>query len=244
GQVANAYVAIGAALTALHRVPIRFWNFVPGPGDPMGGGLDRYMVFNAGRFDGYAQWLCACDLSRRSAMSAKTDGFGQLLPTASAVGVVSDDVVIYCLASDTRGTPVENPRQKPAYTYSTRYGPMPPCFSRATIADVNGHRRLLVGGTASIVGEDSAHLDDVGAQLEETLRNLEALIDAATDRKDSGDALKLLIDLRVYCARAEDAAALHDVLAMRCPRAERIELAIARVCRPELLVEIEGVAEI
>src|SRR5262245_51963925 len=232
GSVAEAYIAVGGALTTLSRVPIRFWNFVPGPGDPMGGGLDRYMVFNAGRFDGYAQWLCA------------SESFGRLLPTASAVGVVGDDLVIYCLASDNRGTPVENPRQKPAYKYSPRYGPMPPCFSRATIADVNGQRRLLVGGTASIVGEDSAHLDDVNAQLEETLRNLEALIDAATGETPSGHALARLLDLRVYCARAEDAATIHDVLTMRCPRAERIEVAIARVCRPELLVEIEGVAEI
>src|SRR5262249_5033403 len=240
---AQAYVAVGCALTALDRVPIRFWNFVPRPGDPMGGGLDRYMVFNGGRFEGYAQWLCASDRSGRSAMSAKTDGFGRLLPTASAVGVISDDLVIYCLASDTHGTPVENPRQKPAYTYSQRYGPMPPCFSRATIADLNGRRRLLVGGTASIVGEDSAHQDDVGAQLEETLRNLEALIDAATGETPSGHALARLLDLRVYCARAEDAATIHNVLTMRCLRAERIEVAIARVCRPERLGEIEGVGE-
>jgi len=231
-HVAEAYIAVGGALTALQRVPIRFWNFVPGPGEPMGGGLDRYMVFNAGRFDGYAQWLCASDL------------FGRLLPTASAVGVISDDLVIYCLASDARGTPVENPRQKPAYKYSQRYGPMPPCFSRATIADVNGRRRLLVGGTASIVGEDSAHVDDVAAQLDETLRNLDALIDAATGRNEAGDALTRLLDLRVYIARPEDAGTIRNVLALRCPRAERIELAIARMCRPELLVEIEGVAEI
>ncbi len=231
-HVAEAYIAVGGALTTLNRVPIRFWNFVPGPGDPMGGGLDRYMVFNAGRFDGYARWLCAYD------------GFGRLLPTASAVGVTSDDLVIYCLASDTRGTPVENPRQKPAYTYSQRYGPMPPCFSRATIADVNGQRRLLVGGTASVVGEDSAHVDDAAAQLEETLRNLEALIDAATGRKESTCALKRLIDLRVYISRAEDASSIYAELAARCPRASRLELAIARVCRPELLLEIEGVAEI
>ena len=243
-HVADAYIAVGGALTALQRVPIRFWNFVPGPADPMGGGLDRYMVFNAGRFDGYAQWLCASDLSRRSAIGAKADGFGRLLPTASAVGVISDDLVIYCLASDTRGTPVENPRQKPAYKYSQRYGPMPPCFSRATIADVNGRRRLLVGGTASIVGEDSAHLNDVGAQLEETLRNLEALIDVATGQKESGCALARLIDLRVYVSRAEDAPSIHAELTARCPRASRIELVIARVCRPELLLEIEGVAEI
>jgi enamine deaminase RidA (YjgF/YER057c/UK114 family) len=229
--VCDAYIAIGRALTTLNRVPVRFWNFVPDPGEPMGDGLDRYMVFNAGRFNGYAQWLCA------------SNEFGRLLPTASAVGIVSDDLVIYCLASDTRGTPVENPRQKPAYKYSRRYGPMPPCFSRATIANVNGQRRLLVGGTASIVGEDSMHVGDVDAQLDETLNNLEALIDAAAP-SDAGTALRRLLDLRVYVARQEDAPAIRAVLAARCPRAARIELTIARVCRPELLVEIEGVAEI
>jgi chorismate lyase/3-hydroxybenzoate synthase len=231
-HVSDAYIAIGHALTTLNRVPVRFWNFVPDPGEPMGDGLDRYMVFNAGRFHGYAQWLCASNEFRR------------LLPTASAVGIISDDLVVYCLASDTRGTPVENPRQKPAYKYSRRYGPMPPCFSRATIANVNGQRRLLVGGTASIVGEDSMHLDDVDAQLEETLKNLEALIDAAAERPEAGTALSRLLDLRVYLARQDDAPAIRAVLASRCPRAERIELTIARVCRPELLVEIEGVAEI
>jgi chorismate lyase/3-hydroxybenzoate synthase len=231
-RVSDAYIAIGHALTTLDRVPIRFWNFVPDPGEPMGAGLDRYMVFNAGRFNGYAQWLCA------------SNEFGRLLPTASAVGIVSDDLVVYCLASDTRGTPVENPRQKPAYRYSQRYGPMPPCFARATIATVRGRPRLLVGGTASIVGEDSAHPGDTGAQLEETLRNLEALIDAATGRNESAGAVGRLLDLRVYVSRAEDAPPIHAELKARCPRAARIELVIARVCRRELLLEIEGVAEI
>jgi chorismate lyase / 3-hydroxybenzoate synthase len=226
--VGDAYIAIGRALTALGRVPIRFWNFVPDPGEPMGDGLDRYMVFNAGRFDGYTQWL------------GSSNEFGRLLPTASAVGVISDDLVVYCLASDMRGTPVENPRQKPAYKYSRRFGPMPPCFSRATIAAVNGERRLLVGGTASIVGEDSLHEGDVAAQLEETFRNLEALIDAAGE-DSSTTALSRLVDLRVYVARPEDVPAVAAALSTRCPRA-RVDLAVARVCRPELLVEIEGVA--
>jgi chorismate lyase/3-hydroxybenzoate synthase len=121
---------------------------------------------------------------------------------------------------------------------------MPPCFSRATIANVNGQRRLLVGGTASIVGEDSLHVDDVDRQLEETLRNLAALIDAAAEGSAPGAALGRLLDLRVYVARQEDAPPIRAVLAARCPRAERIELTIARVCRPELLVEIEGVADL
>jgi chorismate lyase / 3-hydroxybenzoate synthase len=231
-HVAEAYIGVGDALTALGRVPIRFWNFVPDPAEPMGGGLDRYMVFNAGRFDGYAQWL------------GTSNEFVRLLPTASAVGVMTDDLVICCLASETRGTPVENPRQKPAYKYSRRYGPTPPSFSRATIASLNGERRLLVGGTASIVGEDSMHEGDVDAQLEETLRNLEALIGAALDDSHAGSPLDRLLDLRVYVARVEDVAAIRSALTARCPRAERIEIAIARVCRPELLVEIEGVADL
>jgi chorismate lyase/3-hydroxybenzoate synthase len=231
-RVADAYIAVGRALTAIGRVPIRFWNFVPDPGDPMGGGLDRYMVFNAGRFDGYTQWLGA------------SNEFGRLLPTASAVGVIGNDLVVCCLASDVRGTPVENPRQTPAYKYSRRYGPMPPCFSRATIATLDGAPRLLVGGTASIVGERSAHIGDADAQLEETLRNLEALIGAAIGDRRSGAALDRLRDLRVYVAQPEDAAAIRTTLEVRCPRADRIEIVIARVCRPELLVEIEGIGEI
>jgi chorismate lyase/3-hydroxybenzoate synthase len=231
-RVSDTYVAIGGTLSALHRQPIRFWNYLPNPGEPMGNGLDRYMVFNAGRFDGYTKWQGAASC------------FGPSLATASGVGTLGDDLVVHCLASDIAGTPVENPRQKPAWQYSPRYGPMPPCFSRATIATVTGRRVLLIGGTASIVGEDSRHNDDVAAQLEETLRNLEALIDAASGAAGTGAALSRLIDLRVYVARADDAPAIRSVLEARCTRASRIDLAVARVCRPELLVEVEGVAEI
>ena len=41
-------------------------------------------------------------------------------------------------------------------------------------------RRLLIGGTASIVGEDSTHVGDPAGQVEETVANLSALIAAAT----------------------------------------------------------------
>lgn len=233
GHVAEAYIAVGTALSAIERQPIRFWNFVPSPGDSMGDGLDRYMVFNSGRYRGYMQWL------------GGAEGFGRTLPTASAVGVIGDDLAISCLASTTRGTPVENPRQTPAWRYSHRYGPQPPCFSRATIAIVNGRQLLLVGGTASIVGETSRHDGDVDAQVGETLRNLEALVAAATADGDGGIApLDRFRDLRVYVAREQDAGRIRRMVVDRCARVDRIELAIARVCRPELLVEIEGVAEL
>jgi chorismate lyase/3-hydroxybenzoate synthase len=158
------------------------------------------------------------------------------------VGVIGDDLVVHCLASDAGGAPVENPRQKPAWRYSPRYGPVPPRFSRGTIATVGARRLLLIGGTASIVGEDSMHEGDVSAQLEESLRNLEALIDAARGAPQPDAALGRLTDLRAYVAGPREAAAIHSVLTERCPRASRVELMIAGLCRRELLLEIEGVA--
>jgi chorismate lyase/3-hydroxybenzoate synthase len=231
-RVSDAYVAIGATLDAFDRQPIRLWNYIPDPGEAMGNGLDRYMVFNAGRYGGYATWR------------GSSAGFERSFATASGVGVISDDLVVHCLASETAGTPIENPRQRPAWQYSARYGPMPPCFSRATIAAVNGRRMLLIGGTASIVGEDSHHDGDVGAQTEETLSNLEALIEAARGGAEPGTALSRMIDLRVYVARPQDVIAIRSALAARCPGSAHVELTIARVCRPELLVEIEGVAHL
>jgi chorismate lyase / 3-hydroxybenzoate synthase len=232
--VTRAYSAIADALGSHALHPVRFWNFLPSPGTQMGDGLDRYMVFNTGRFDAYAQWY------------ATPRQFSHSLATASAVGVATDDYVLYCLASITPGMPVENPRQTPAWKYSRRYGPKPPCFARATIAPIGGRPRLLIGGTASIVGEDSVHIGDVDAQVDETLRNISTLIAAARrDRAESpGAALARITSLRVYIRDATDAGAILSAVEQVCRGGAAIEAAIADVCRPELLVEIEAVADL
>jgi chorismate lyase/3-hydroxybenzoate synthase len=232
-SVTDAYLTLGAALASSNRTPIRFWNFVPGVDDVMGAGLDRYMVFNAGRYDAFRDWYHLADNG------------GRFLSTASAVGYHGRDFVLYCLASSSRGEPVENPRQKPAWKYSTKYGPMPPCFSRATVAEIDGQARLLIGGTASILGEDSVHVADIGAQVAETLRNLTALVNAARDRHEpQATALDRLRDLRAYVRNPDHADVIRRELASGCPSATRVELVHARICRPELLVEIEAVAAI
>ena len=224
-RVASAYRAVLASLEQIGRHPARFWNFIPDIGAPMIDGLDRYMVFNAGRHDAYGDQTGA-------------------LGTASAVGVNGSDLSIHCLALEEPGTPVENPRQTPAWQYSARYGPLPPCFSRATIVDLAGQRTLLIGGTASVVGEDSRHAGEFDAQVEETLLNLDALIRAAHGHSHDGAALHRLVDLRVYVTSASQAERAREILVNRCPRARSIAVALAQVCRPELLVEVEGVAEL
>ena len=222
--VKDAYIAIDTFLWKADRYPIRLWNFVPGIGERMGE-LDRYMVFNQGRYEALIR-------SRRLAGAAWS------LPTSSALGIEQEDLVIECLASVAPGIPVENPRQISSWQYSTRFGPKPPCFARATIATIGTERWLLIGGTASIVGEDSLHSTQVEAQLAETLANLTAVIDEACGA--GSDSLGRLSDLRVYITRPEDATALGPAVRSCVPRTARLEIALATICRPELLIEIEG----
>jgi chorismate lyase/3-hydroxybenzoate synthase len=216
--VRDAYLAIWRFVRERGRHPIRLWNFVPGIGDRFGD-LDRYMVFNRGRFEAFAE------------LDARP-------PTSSGVGIASDDLVVEVLAATAAGTPVENPRQISSWKYSPCYGPRPPCFARATIAALDDRPWLLIGGTASIVGEDSCHADHLEAQLDETFANVCALIESVMPRHS--DPIALVEDVRVYVARPQNGGEITEAVQRRFSGAREIEVAIASVCRPELLVEIEG----
>jgi chorismate lyase / 3-hydroxybenzoate synthase len=243
--VMYAYQALAAALTQASCTPVRFWNFIPGihaamdveGGDAAGGAhpRDRYMVFNAGRFAAFASTY------------GSPAAFSRSLPTASAVGVREGPLVIHALGLDAPGRPLENPRQVPAYSYSRRYGPLPPCFARATLVEAPREERpwLLVGGTASILGEDSIHMRDPRRQATETFENLARLVEsgrATAQSDDRSDPLSAFRELRVYIVRDEDADLIREMVQERFPADTRVEYAQADLCRQELLVEIEGLA--
>src|SRR5918993_143391 len=99
--VGDAYGVIAESLRASGHHPVRFWNFVPGIHADMGGGRDRYMVFNAGRYAAFEDWFGQAAL------------FTRTVPTASAVGVGAGALAIYALGGRDAGQPVENPRQVP-----------------------------------------------------------------------------------------------------------------------------------
>jgi chorismate lyase/3-hydroxybenzoate synthase len=242
---AGVYATIAAELRSrAARHPVRFWNYIPDIHRPCGktpdgGPLDRYMVFNAGRYAACADWL------------GGDQAFDRLLATASGVGHAGADLVVHALAAARPGLAVENPRQVPAYRYSQRYGPKPPCFARATVVPMPsagggpGRPLVLVGGTASVRGEESVHVGDVAAQTAETLDNLRALVQAAAAAAggDAGAAgLEDFREVRVYFVRPDDLPAITAVLCDGLPAA-RIEYVRAGLCRADLQVEIEGVAE-
>jgi chorismate lyase / 3-hydroxybenzoate synthase len=233
-RVRDAYLAVAATLNAQQRHPVRFWNFVPRIHTPSGDGLDRYMVFNGGRFAACEHW------------HGSPNAFDHTLASASGVGVLGTALAIHCLAADFACDPVENPRQVPAYKYSTRYGPRPPCFARATrlLMPVDDAWWLLVAGTASIRGEATMHVGDILQQTIETLDNLDALLAAAEARRGTATARARFTSLRVYLVRPDDLPVVREQLEARYPHVADIEYAQAELCRADLLVEIEGVAEL
>lgn len=238
--VARCYVTALDVVLGRGLHPVRAWNFVPDIRRSSQHGFSRYELFNAGRQQGYR----TIDRSGQA---------GQQL-TASAVGHPGRDLVVHLLAGPRAPMAVENPRQRPSYRYSARYGPEPPCFSRASrlpgpLGALSGATLGLVAGTASIVGEDSTHAGDLAGQIEETFLNLATVAGELMERPlgsapSPGQQASLLAhyaELRVYVVRERDARAVVDAVARAFASGIRLDLVSARLCRPELLVETEGI---
>lgn len=191
---------------------VRMWNFVGSINEVEE--RERYQLFCAGRHDAFIDAGYHHDVD---------------LPSASAVGMPGRGVITYFLASRDGGEQVENPRQVAAYDYPPQYGPKSPSFSRATV----WHDTVFVSGTASVVGHATMHAGDVDKQLDETLRNIEAVLGR------TGRTLDHVIGAKTYIRRADDYARIAARLAEVFPVNLYLE---ADICRTDLLLEIEAVA--
>ena len=201
---------------------LRAWNFIPGINVSAAEGntevetnRDRYMGFNAGRYRGFADAM----------------GSPVAYPAASGVGHAGEDLVVHLLHGPGRPRCIDNPRQVLPDAYSERFGDPPPVFARAATIEAGELEALLVSGTASVVGEDSVHLDSFDRQLTETLRNLAVVVDEAWPGVRPED----LEDWLVYLP---DLGHETQVLSAIGP-GPRVVVRQQGLCRPELLVEIE-----
>ncbi|MDA8051990.1 MAG: RidA family protein [Rhodospirillales bacterium] len=108
-------------------------------------------------------------------------------------------------------------------------------FERGSSVSYADRRQYFISGTASIDGAGQVvHRGDVLAQLERALGNVEALLGAGSGRLDD------LLYLIVYLRDRADAAAIEAAVAERLPGLP-VVFVEGVVCRPEWLVEIEGV---
>ncbi|WP_348061125.1 pteridine-dependent deoxygenase [Dokdonella sp.] len=218
GATEHAYRRINAFVgpSATPHV-LRLWNYLDainlGDGDD-----ERYRLFCEGR-------------ARGMRVYGETH-----YPAASAIGR-QDGVRIlqvYGLASRIAGVPIENPRQTSAWRYPRRYGPVAPTFARGMLASSS---QLLISGTAAVVGHASRHDNDLAAQVEETLANLESLLTQAgvAEAELGADSC-----LKIYLRDPSCADFVIDALGRHAPTLPEPLVLAGDICRAELLVEIDG----
>ncbi len=225
----DAYTELLQALrsTRHHRL-VRVWSYF-GDINEGAGEAEKYRQFSAGRARAFDEFGIRDDA----------------LPAATVIGTIGDSPYsIIALASRHDVRSVENPRQVSAFRYPRRYGHKSPRFSRGASMAVGTRRLFFISGTAAIVGHESAHPQQTGLQLDETLVNLETLCDAMSGADARTDRFVLDRDstVRVYVRSPQDlevvTARLSDYLGSID---DNVVFLHADICRRELMVEIEGV---
>lgn len=211
----TAYRSVQAALGGSgHSHLLRTWTYFDRINEGVGDS-ERYRQFCIGRAAGL--------------------GAASGHPAATVIGCTRPGFWLSVIAAKTPGIALENPRQIPAWQYPRAYGPQSPGFARALWRAEE--QRLFVSGTSSVVGHETWHAGVARDQLEETFRNLEALL--AHSQETVRQPLAPL-SLWLYLRRAENAAwALQ-----RCQTwasTARWGVVVGEVCRADLDVEIEGV---
>jgi len=206
---------------------LRTWNFFPQITDKDSQRLqqNRYEVFCHGRLQAMHD----------RGIKAK------VYPAATVIGSHDNNLQIYFLASDTPGTAVENPRQTSAYHYPVEDNHTQPLFSRGLLKTWGQRTHFYVSGTASIVGHETLHIDDVCAQLNESINNVETLVAHANDKHHTQlNAQDDLLYMKVYIRHREDVEQINQVLAARLSNNTPRALLLGDMCRENLLVEIEA----
>ena len=203
-------ILLGHVLSSEHRYLWRVWHFMPQ--------LERYAEFNQGRARAYG----------KHGISASA------YPAATVLGNGSNgDCIIYAVAGASAARHLENRRQCSAYRYPSLHGAQPPQFCRAVVVPWDGgESRMLLSGTASIVGYNSLHDGDLWLQLEEALLNVDTMVTTA--------GMTSAMHANIYLREASVPPRLLSVVREALPGAE-LNLCHGALCRPELLVEIDGV---
>ena len=210
----------------------RQWNYIPGI-TVLNDGSQNYQEFNDARsiFYGSDKW---------------TGGY----PAATGIGTSAGGVVVEICAikgEECANLPIDNPLQIAAHNYSQQVldGKIiaqlnertTPKFERARLLG----NTILISGTAAIKGECSNYSSDAVEQAAETMEIMDRLTSKENIPVDNNGSQYDL--LRVYVKRENDIPAVCEYMQSHYPAAKKHYL-IADVCRPELLIEIEGVAHI
>lgn len=151
--------------------------------------------------------------------------------------------------------PVKNPNQVDAYSYSQEVligdsiKKLPekttPKFERAKYISFNGHKIVFISGTASIHNEKTIGIGDIEKQTQVTLENISDLVTTSNLKSSGAKNINGELNysfLRIYVKKSSDLKIVKNICDSKFSNVS-ISYLMADICRDDLLVEIEGVAE-
>ncbi len=224
---------------------VRQWNYIEHITDTTGYDSVRqnYQIFNDVRSLFYG-----------------TSSFENGYPSATGIGTHAGGVTIDFIAVSSSGHlsihPLNNPEQIDAYEYSDHVlvgkgsdettRKTTPKFERGKLLIAKDHTRIYVSGTAAVVGETTAHPDDVEKQTFTTIENINRLLSPGNLLKHGIHyevKKKSFSYLRTYIKNRVDMESVKRLCEEHF-KSENFQYLISDICRKDLLVEIEGYLEI
>lgn len=233
-QACSIFKGIEKILTANGFKPsdiYRQWNYIQGI-TMLNDESQNYQEFNDARsiFYNKYQW---------------NNGY----PAATGIGADAGGVVVEvnAIRSTDKSLPIDNPLQIAAHNYSQDVlnGKIieelaqrtTPKFERARLLG----NTIFISGTAAIKGEQSLSTYNAAEQTAETMQIMDRLVSQENIPAINNGAHYDL--LRIYVKNREDIEDVKNFMDTHYPSVAKHYL-IADICRPELLVEIEGIAHI
>ena len=210
----------------------RMWNFVNQINEANSDGLEIYRDFCLGRANAFEKFRFN----------------DTAVPAATGIGSLGGGISFYFLTCrSSRPTTIENPQQMAAYNYPRRYGPKAPKFARASYLSpsVDHFGNIYVSGTASITGHETRHEGDIVKQTHLALENIGRVIGATNLWNydlGAGYFLGNLDDIKVYVRHAEHIPVVRQICEQAFSPAADVRYLNVDICRSDLLVEIEGIA--
>lgn len=177
-------------------------------------------------------------------------------PAATGIGMKYLGVCIDSFAvtgnENLKIIPISNPVQSESYKYGQTVligdpgkqmkENQPPQFERAKLIALNGVSRVMVSGTASIVGQDTIGIGDVEEQTRVTINNISKLTHPDNIRKHYPEIEKVPTQfsyIRVYVRNKHHIAKIREICKQTYGNTPTTYV-VADICRDNLLVEIEA----
>jgi len=218
---------------------VRQWNYVGEILDlsyANGRTMQNYQIFNEVRNSYYTKYRKCLNF-----------------PAATGIGMSSAQVGIDCYAignsSNVQIIPISNPNQEESYQYGQDVlvgdaivHKQAPQFERAILLKSGASSRLIISGTAAIIGQKTIGIGDVVQQTKTTIDNIETLVSRTnlmnhcSNNEEYPDKYSYL---RVYVKYRSDIKTVRQICTEKYGDVP-MTFVQADICRDNLLVEIEA----